>query len=323
MLLRSRPHGFSAALVGCIATATVVRLALPAVQTALLPMIFADGPSDFGGRWFVIAPGHRPGMESAHKYAGVARDGDVIVATYARAGTHMFAILCAEIIGHGNSSLQSLPSESYSFEWYTYRNVVQEREHLEPHQSRFILTHVAASLQEPLSPKAQYLIAVRDPVDAFASLTRMLWRMTGDMIGPTLAASVHKYAALRPGWPEWHAEWWRRAQKPRVRITFLQFEDYLTNRTSGVLTLASFLGVSLTAPQLRSTLQRTSYEYEQEHGREGIAQGDRGANFLGGHNVSTGMRAAEVAEMRLAMRRRLAALGAGALWPTQHREVGN
>lgn len=113
---------------------------------------------------------------------------------------------------------------------------------------------------------ARYVVALRDPKDAFVSMFRF---MEGWFIEPGAVTMAEFYQAwITPG-PQgsdyWDhlLSWWRQRDNPDVLL--LTYEHMIERPEAHVRMLAGFCGIALDSALLALTLERSSLAYMLEH----------------------------------------------------------
>jgi aryl sulfotransferase len=225
------------------------------------------------------------------------RSDDVVIASYAKAGTTWTQQIVGQLIFGGcpNVDVATLSP------WVDFR-VPPKAEMLAALEAqqhrRFLKTHLPADALV-LSPLAKYIYVGRDGRDIVWSLhhhhasgNEEFYRSVNDTpgrVGPKIrppSDSVRCYFEdwLRgdgyPFWSFWDnvASWWALRHLPNVLM--LHYADLKADLPREVLRIAAFLGIELDPPTFRAVLQHASFGHMKAHAVLSAPRGGR--QFVGG-----------------------------------------
>jgi aryl sulfotransferase len=205
------------------------------------------------------------------------RDDDVIVATYAKAGTTWTQQIVGQLIFGGDPNVAIAEISP----WWDMRIVppeVREMVNGQTHR-RVVKTHLPADALR-MSPKAKYIYVARDGRDVCWSLHNHhlnhselafeLINNTPGRIGPPLPKAdpdVHRYfrhwLETDGGhhWSFWEntATWWALRDQPNVKL--VHFNDLKTDLEGTMRDIAEFLDITLTDSQWRDAVEHCTFDW--------------------------------------------------------------
>ena len=204
-------------------------------------------------------------------------DGDIVVASYAKAGAAWVQRIVAPLIAGGDAAA----SVGDTATWVEFRGrpKAETLAALNGQTRRRILkTHLPVDALT-LSPRAKYIYVGRDARDVVWSLhdhhmaAADAWREALNTrpgrVGPPLDRAdpdIRRYYRTwlaeegRPFWPYWDAlaGWWAQRDRPNVKL--VHFNDLKGALPEEIEGLADFLGVELEPERLPAILERVSLD---------------------------------------------------------------
>lgn len=225
------------------------------------------------------------------------RDDDIVIATYAKAGTTWTQQIVGQLVFGG---ADDVPVHEIS-PWLDLRAPPAAQKHAllaaQTHR-RFIKTHLPVDALV-YSPRAKYLYIGRDGRDVAVSLynhhasaTEGWYRMLNDTpgrVGPPMpppAASAGEAFDTwlaqdgAPFWPFFSSvrSWWEIRHLPNV--LFVHYADLKRDLAGQMRRIADFLGITLDAAQWAAAVEHCSFDYMRAHGQHTVPAG--GAMWRGG-----------------------------------------
>ena len=224
------------------------------------------------------------------------RDGDVVIATYAKSGTTWMQQIVSQLIFGGEEGikvhqlspwidLRVLPPE--------LRAAVNAQTH-----RRFVKTHLPVDALV-FSPKARYIYIARDGRDAAWSFHNHHYNATDDYFrlynegrpeglpelerGPEDPLTFYRNWFERNGhpvWPFWEhvRSWWEVRGLPNVLL--VHFNDMKSDLEGSVRRIAGFLGIETDAETFSRIVDHCTFDYMKSHAAEMAPRG--GAVWKGG-----------------------------------------
>lgn len=225
------------------------------------------------------------------------RDDDVVIATYAKAGTTWVQQIVSQLIFGGEEGLEVAEMSP----WVDLRVPPKEvklsalagQEH-----RRFVKTHLPVDALV-FSPRAKYIYIGRDGRDVVWSMynhhakANDAWydalNNTPGLMGLPIdrpPADVHQYFRDwleqdgHPFWPFWEnvSSWWAIRDLPNVM--FLHYEKLKEDMPARIREIAQFLEIPIDESKWDSIVEHCSFDYMKEKGAQSVPQG--GAFWDGG-----------------------------------------
>ena len=205
------------------------------------------------------------------------RDDDVIVATYAKAGTTWTQQIVGQLIFGGDPSI----AISQISPWWDMRIIppeVREMVYAQPHR-RVIKTHLPADALR-MSSKAKYIYVARDGRDViwsmynhhsgFNEMAYELINETPGRVGPPLGLpdpDIRRYFRTwlehdgAPFWSFWEntATWWALRDQPNVKL--IHFNQLKADLPGMMREIADFLGIELTPAQWDAAVEHCTFDW--------------------------------------------------------------
>ena len=218
------------------------------------------------------------------------RDDDIVIATYAKAGTTWVQQIVSQLIFEGRADL---PVAEMS-PWIDLRippkevkiEMVDGQEH-----RRFLKTHLPVDALV-FSPQARYLYIARDGRDVVWSMYNHhakandqwyeLLNDTPGRVGPPIERppeSVHQYYREwidgdgHPWWPFWEnvRSWWEVRDLPNVLM--LHFAELKEDMPGQIRRIATFLEIEIDEDVFPRILEHCSFDYMKQHATESTPMG--------------------------------------------------
>jgi len=192
---------------------------------------------------------------------------DVIVCSFFKSGTTWLLQMTTQIAYRGQAEFENI---HHAVPWPDVPMPAMARLMIpladpspvanSPTRLRVIKTHLPRATV-PFVPRARYVACVRDPKDVCVSGYHFMKAL---IYGP-LAPSVEHWAKTMFSdrsppypWAEHLAGYWAVRNEPNV--LFLTYEGMRKDSSGTVRKLADFMGVELTADELRSVIHQSSFE---------------------------------------------------------------
>jgi hypothetical protein len=210
-------------------------------------------------------------FEKGEKF--VPTEHDVVIASFFKSGTNWTMQIATQIAWRGNAEFRhihdlvpwvDLPPRAKHF---TVPVVDALWQHC-PTQLRIIKTHLPFG-RIVYNEAAKYVWVVRDPKDVFVSSYHFLGSVVFGPIMPPLEEWLDLFVSqdsFNGSWAEHLDCGWR--ARDRNNVLFLTYEEMKRDRPEAVQRIAELMGVDLTAEELDSVNQRSSYEYMKSHGHQ-------------------------------------------------------
>jgi aryl sulfotransferase len=212
------------------------------------------------------------------------RDDDVIVATYAKAGTTWTQHIVGQLIFQGDPTIRVAELSP----WLDLRIMPPDTmEKLEAQQHRRIIkTHLPLDALT-FSPKAKYVYIGRDGRDVVWSMynhhasANELWydllNNTPGRVGPPIEKpdpDIRRYFLNwleedgAPFWPFWEniATWWAAREVPNVRL--IHFNDLKRDLEGEMRKLADFLDCDVPEESWPALLEHCSFDWMKAHAEQ-------------------------------------------------------
>jgi aryl sulfotransferase len=209
------------------------------------------------------------------------REGDVIVATYAKSGTTWTQQIVGQLIHQGDASVDIHNISP----WWDMRILppeVRDALRAQTHR-RVIKTHLPADALV-MSPKARYLYVARDGRDVLWSLYNhhagfrdeayALFNETPGLVGDPLPRpdpDIRSYFRTwleqdgRPFWSFWEnvSTWWALRHHPNVKL--VHFNRLKANLEGEMRSIAAFLDIDLPAPTWARAVRHCGFDHMKAH----------------------------------------------------------
>ena len=217
------------------------------------------------------------------------RDGDIVIATYAKSGTTWMQQIVGQLLFDGDETT----AVSHLSPWVDLRIIppeviagLEDQTH-----RRFVKTHLPVDALV-FSPKAKYIFVGRDGRDAAWSLFNhhsnakddyfAAFNNTPGLVGPRLergSDDVHEFYKAWfagngfPYWPVWEniRSWWAVRHLPNVK--FIHFNDMKTDLASSVRQIANFLGIKPDAATFEKIVAHCTFDYMKSHAEQAAPMG--------------------------------------------------
>jgi aryl sulfotransferase len=209
------------------------------------------------------------------------REGDVIVATYAKSGTTWTQQIVGQLIHQGDPSVEIHDISP----WWDMRIIPPEARDAVRAQThrRVIKTHLPADALV-MSPKARYLYVARDGRDVVWSLYNhhagfrdeayALLNGTPGLVGEPLPRpdpDIRSYFRTwleqdgRPFWSFWDnlSTWWALREHPNVKL--VHFNRLKANLEGEMRSIATFLGIDLPELTWERAVRHCSFDHMKAH----------------------------------------------------------
>ena len=242
---------------------------------------------------------HNHHMDSTVWDTFAFREGDVIVATYAKSGTTWMQQIVTQLIFNGEPDL---PVHEISL-WLDLRIVPPEAIAAVAAQThrRCIKTHLPVDALV-FSPQARYIFIGRDGRDAAWSLYNhhinatdeyfTAFNDTPGRVGPRLergTRDVHGFYTDWingdgfPYWPLWSniRSWWAIRHLPNVLL--IHFTDMKADLPGAIRRVAGFLDIDIDETRFPAIVEHCGFDYMKAHGRQFVPRG--GSMWSGGANT--------------------------------------
>lgn len=205
------------------------------------------------------------------------RDGDIVVATWAKSGTTWTQQIVSQLIFDGREDL-NVPVLSPWLDLRIMPKEAIEAVRQQPHR-RVVKTHLPADAMV-ISPKARYIYIGRDGRDAawsaynhLANFKPEVYDMFNSMpgrVGPELnppPGSVHAFYRDwfardgHPLWPFWEnvRSWWQLRHLPNVML--MHFSDMKRDLPGAVRRIADFLDIAPDEATFARVVEHSSFDW--------------------------------------------------------------
>jgi hypothetical protein len=196
---------------------------------------------------------------------------DVFVVTYVKSGTNWMMQLVHQLLFHGRGDYEHIhcvvawpdtdmmgPLKGYAIPLRDPR-VWQAS----PEDKRVIKTHFRWE-DVPYSPKAKYVIVIRDPKDVFVSSYHFFVKdgplsFTNMSVAAFLELFLSDHFFMGGSWASTTATYWAQRDKPNVLIC--SFKEMRRDLAGSVARVASFLGVAASPDLLGKVTELSSFNY--------------------------------------------------------------
>ena len=218
------------------------------------------------------------------------RDDDIVIATYAKAGTTWTQQIVAQLLFDGDGDL----SVAEMSPWVDLRVPPKEVKlpllEAQTHR-RFLKTHLPVDAIQ-FSPKAKYLYIGRDGRDVVWSLynhhsnANKTWydalNNTPGLVGPPIeppSGDIRQYWREwldrdgHPFWPFWEniRSWWAVRDLPNVK--FIHFANLKRDMAGEIRAIAKFLGIAINESRWEAILKHCSFEWMKTNATKSVPLG--------------------------------------------------
>ncbi len=225
------------------------------------------------------------------------RDDDIIIGTWAKAGTTWVQQIVAQFIFNGET--EDLPIANMS-PWHDFRlPPLEARDDIEAQEHRrFIKTHLPVDALV-FSPKAKYIYIARDGRDVVwsmynhhVSMNDMFYEAVNSLpsFGPVIERpATHDLREYfldwfnkegHPFWPFWEniRSWWKIRDLPNVY--FIHFQSLIDDMEGEMRKMAAYLDITIDEAKWDLMVEHASFDYMKNNATLSTPLG--GAIFEGG-----------------------------------------
>lgn len=198
--------------------------------------------------------------------------GDVVVATFAKSGTHLSLQTVVQIMSGASEAtgdgLQTIHHAVACPEIVTAKAVAKCEDKKIMHAGNLHGRSATGDVaiwgthldyhHTPSRKDAKYLIMARDPVDVILSLQSMISKILG-RVGPRKHELLPMLETASGGWAEFNLEWWKHRHDANVMFVF--YEDAVKDPKAMVANFTKFLGKPDDPDIAARVLERSSVAY--------------------------------------------------------------
>lgn len=199
-------------------------------------------------------------------------DDDVVVATYAKSGTHLTIQTALQIMSNASVATGDDMKTLHHFvgipEIVTTKavskcedkGILTQSNHKELAplgKSTLWATHLDYH-HTPHNANTKYVVMARDPVDVLLSLHSMVSKMLG-RLAPRKEELVPMLESASGGWAEFNLEWWK--HKDEENVLFVFYEDAVKDHASVIASMTRLLGKPQDSELAQHVLERSSVAY--------------------------------------------------------------
>lgn len=235
-------------------------------------------------------------FDSRHWNDFAFRDGDIVIATYAKSGTTWMQQIVGQLVFNGR---EEVPVHQLS-PWYDMRvlpHEIRESVAAQTHR-RFLKTHLPVDALV-FSPLARYIYVARDGRDTAWSFHHHHINQTDEAFALYNAGLPEGFPVLERGtedplefyrawfandgfpvWPFWEnvRSWWQVRNLPNVLL--VHFNDLKADLPGNVRRIAAFLDLTPDEDTFARILVHCAFDYMKAHASELAPQG--GSSWQGG-----------------------------------------
>ncbi len=225
------------------------------------------------------------------------RDDDIIIATYAKAGTTWLQQIVSQLIFNGEEGLNVAEMSPWLDSCLPSGKEKLDDMEAQTHR-RFIKTHLPVDALK-FSPKAKYIYIARDGRDVAWSYYNHQSNYVADIYEQMAAVcppGVERFAPLtkdvvgfyhewleRDGWPIWPfwdniASWWAVRDLPNVML--MHFNDLKADMPAQIRKIAAFLDIPIDENNWDQIVEHCGFDYMKAHADKSSPLG--GAIWKGG-----------------------------------------
>jgi hypothetical protein len=221
-------------------------------KRGMLPVLVAMSEGRKGGKHAFVS--YTPSVQ------------DIFVCTYAKSGTNWMMQLAHQVAFHGAGDYEHIHDVVAWPEMQIIKSIALEStlvQKASPAHRRVIKTHLPAKYV-PYSEASRYVTVVRDPKEVFVSSYHFCLGTYGPFM-PDIDAWFELFLTKKfpmstgSSWAEHTASYWALRDKPNVLIVF--FGDMKKDLHLTAQRVADFLGVSLTADEMKAVVEKSSFSY--------------------------------------------------------------
>ena len=218
------------------------------------------------------------------------RDDDIIISTYAKAGTTWMQQIIAQLLSEGDPDLAVAEISPWLDLRVPPKEVKLPEVEAQTHR-RFLKTHLPVDALT-FSPKAKYIYIGRDARDVVWSMynhhvnANQMWydalNNTPGRVGPPIEpppGDVRQYwrdwleRDGYPFWPYWEnvRSWWEIRSLPNV--LFVHFSDLKHDMPGEIRTIARFLDIPINESRWVDVLEYCSFEWMKKNATKSVPLG--------------------------------------------------
>lgn len=225
------------------------------------------------------------------------RDDDIVIATYAKAGTTWVQQIVSQLLFNGEEGLEVAEMSPWMDLRVPPKHVKLPAVEAQPHR-RFVKTHLPVDALV-FSPKARYLYIARDGRDVVWSMynhhatANDMWYAalndTPGRVGPPIERppeSTRQYFLDwlekdgHPFWPFWESirSWWAIRDLPNVKM--IHFANLKADMPGEIRSIAEFLDIPINESNWDAIVEHCGFDYMKANATKSVPLG--GAFWEGG-----------------------------------------
>ncbi len=218
------------------------------------------------------------------------RDDDIIIATYAKAGTTWMQQIIAQLLFHGDPNLEVAEMSPWMDLRVPPKEIKLPLVEAQTHR-RFVKTHLPVDALR-FSPKAKYIYIGRDGRDVVWSLynhhanANQIWydalNNTPGRIGPPIerpASDIRQYwhdwleHDGHPFWPFWEnvRSWWEIRDLPNVFL--VHYANLKRDMPGEIRNIADFLDIPISESDWPAILEYCSFDWMKKNATKSVPLG--------------------------------------------------
>ncbi len=220
----------------------------------------------------------------------VFRDDDIIIGTYAKAGTTWMQQIIGQLLFRGDPHVEVAEMSPWLDLRVPPKEVKRPLVESQTHR-RFVKTHLPVDAL-PISPKAKYIYIGRDGRDVVWSMynhhsnANQSWyealNETPGRVGPPIAPppdDIREYwrdwmdRDGHPFWPFWEnvRTWWEIRDLPNVE--FIHFANLKSDMPGQIRRIAAFLDIEIVESDWEKILEHCSFEWMKKNATKTVPLG--------------------------------------------------